>query len=142
HRDAGSGEGGEGGEGGDGSGEGSQNSSATRTPETEENSEPMSDMTFRLYAGQRSNIQAALEKSGEVAGSEAPNHQLDVICLEYLAHHVEGSPTARLRPIMDGLEAHFPVKLFAVPNKVSADDIMRIDTLLQEVAGNIKKSKR
>lgn len=44
-------------------------------------------MAFTLHREQTKNVVAALEKASEISGSEKPGHNLDNICVEFLANN-------------------------------------------------------
>jgi|GEM_PF-3550710 len=88
---------GEGGGGGDGEGD-------------EGGEEKPKPMNFKLFPEQHKNVSRALEKAGEISGSEKPGNNLDLICTEYLGTN---AGIESIQDVFRKMEKNLGVRLIA-----------------------------
>jgi hypothetical protein len=81
----------------------------------------LKNKSFRLEEGQLANVEKALAKAGELANSEKSGHQLDRICLDFLATNAGVSKGKRaLREFLKKVEANLGVLLVAIDPESNA----------------------
>lgn len=77
---------------------------------------PIGKKTFYLFPPQLKNVENALEISKRLSGSDKSGHNLDMICLEFNASHLE-EEADRINFILDSVRRVYGVECIAVKIK-------------------------